>query len=194
MSNVAPKFLTKREKDYIRYFVLYGDERKALREVFGTGTPIKKHDEIFAKPLAQKYYRQMLDDADASLDVSARLAVQFLNRALAVNIADILDPTTGAIRDDIPEEYFDAVQSIKFDPETGGVTQINTVNKMKAAETVLKMKGAMNQQVDVNVNVSLVEQLKSSEVADEEVDALLENFFKSSGTKTIDAEVVEDDA
>jgi len=187
----VPKFLSRHDKEYIRLFIQYGDERKALREVFGPGTPKKKHDEIFNKPLAQKYYRKLMEEADVSLDVGAHLAMKTLMRSLSVNFADIYDMERGRMKDDVPEEYYDAVQQVKFDAETGAVTQLSFVNKLKAAEMVLKMKGQLNKQVDVNVNLSIAEQLKSTDVEDEEVDALIRRVL--SGGEPIDAEIVKEE-
>jgi hypothetical protein len=51
----------------------------------------------------------------------------------------------------------------------------------------------MNKQVDVNVSLSISEQLKSDAVPDDEVDAFLAGFLGRK-TDALDAEVVEDDS
>ena len=189
----APKFLTSYDKQYLAKLIEIGDERKALREVFGPGTPIKKHDEIMRKPLAQKELRRMMKEADANMEVAASLALKFLQRAMAVNINDILDPQTGEVKEDVPEEYWAVVNQFeKSETETGSKTKVVMTDKLRAATQILKLHGLTQPKQDVNVNIGIVQQLKSSEVPDDEVDALLENFFNARKGNVTDAEVIDD--
>ena len=188
----APKFLTRFDKQYLAKLIEIGDERKALREVFGPGTPMTKHDEIMRKPLAQKELRRMMKEADANMEVAASLALKFLQRAMAVNINDILDPETGLPRKDVPDEYWSVVHQFeRNETDTGSKTKVVMTDKMRAATQILKIHGLTQPKQDVNVNIGIVQQLKSSEVGDDEVDSLLENFFSARGDIS-DAEIVDE--
>ncbi|WP_456432642.1 terminase small subunit [Nitratifractor sp.] len=185
----APKFLTRFDKQYLAKLVELGDERKALREVFGPGTPMTKHDEIMRKPLAQKELRRMMKEADANMEVAASLALRYLQRVMAVNVNDIIDPETGQPRKDVPDEYWAAVNQFeKSETESGSKTKVVMADKLRAATQILKIHGLTQPKQDVNVNIGIVQQLKSADV-DEEAGALLESFFASRGA--LDAEIVE---
>ena len=189
----APKFLTRYDKQYLAKLIEIGDERKALREVFGPGTPMTKHDEIMRKPLARKEFNRMMEESDANMQVAAGLALKFLQRAMAVNVTDVIDPETGAPKGDVPEEYWSVVsQYERNETEAGTRTKVVMTDKLRAATQILKLHGLTQPKQDVNVNIGIVQQLKSSEVPDDEVDALLDNFFSARKGNISDAEVIED--
>jgi len=188
----VPKFLTRYDKQYLAKLIEIGDERKALRAVFGPGTPLTKHDEIMRKPLAQKELRRMMKEADAEMEVAASLALRYLQRVMAVNVNDIIDPQTGIPKEEVPDEYWAVVNQFeKSETETGSKTKVVMADKLRAATQILKIHGLTQPKQDVNVNIGIVQQLKSSEVADDEVDSLLENFF-SARANVSDAEIVDE--
>ena len=182
-------YLTEHEEKYIHRFAQLHDERRALTEVFGKFTPRKRHDEIMSKPMARKLLKQIVDQAVVDMEQSSAASLRKLMNIQNATLADFIDLRTGRIREDIEQEYLDAVKSIKYDAETGAVTQIVLQDKLKAIETSLKFTGMLNKKVDVNVNVSITEQLKSAEVNDAEVDAFLQKFLSAPDDETIEAEV-----
>lgn len=182
-------YLTEHEEKYIHRFAQLHDERRALTEVFGKFTPRKRHDEIMSKPMARKLLKKIVDQAVVDMEQSSAASLRKLMNIQNATLADFIDLRTGRIRDDIEQEYLDAIKSIKYDAETGAVTQIVLQDKLKAIETSLKFTGMLNKKVDVNVNVSITEQLKSAEVNDAEVDAFLQKFLSAPDGDTIDAEV-----
>ena len=182
-------YLTEHEEKYIHRFAQLHDERRALTEVFGKFTPRNRHDEIMRKPMARKLLKKIVDQAVQDMEQSSAASLRKLMNIQNATLADFIDLRTGKIRDDIEQEYLDAIKSIKYDAETGAVTQIVLQDKLKAIETSLKFTGMLNKKVDVNVNVSITEQLKSAEVNDAEVDAFLQKFLSAPDGDTIDAEV-----
>jgi hypothetical protein len=105
----------------------------------------------------------------------------------SANLSDFIDLRTGDFKDDIPQQYMDAIKSVNYDAKTGAVTQITLVDKLKAIETSLKFTGMLNKKVDVNVNLSISEQIASSTVGDAEVD----DFIKNLLTKPKEEDVIE---
>ncbi|ADV46432.1 hypothetical protein [Nitratifractor salsuginis] len=186
----AKNYLTKMEIRYLHRFAELMDERKALREVFGPYTPRKRHDEIMAKPLAQKKLKEIVDNGIADMENAAYSAMKKLVNIQNTNIADILDLQTGQIREDIDPAYADAIKSIKYDPETGAVVQVTLADKLKAVETTLKFAGKLNKKVDMNVNVSITDQLRNAEIPDEEVDGFIKQML-GAPDDAIEAEVEE---
>jgi hypothetical protein len=184
----AKNYLTKQEIRYLHRFAELMDERKALKEVFGEFTPIKRHDEIMSKPLARKKLKEIVDNAMDDMENAAYSAMRRLMNMQNTNISDIIDLQTGRIKEDIDPAYADAIKSVKFDPETGAVVQLTMTDKLKAVETTLKFAGKLNKKVDVNVDVSITEQLRNSEVPDEEVDAFIRGMLGASDD-TIEAEI-----
>lgn len=189
MSKKAVSYLTEHEERYIHRFAQLHDERRALTEVFGKYTPRKRHDEIMRKPMARKLLKKIVDQAVQDMEQSSAASLRKLMNIQNANLGDFVDLKTGKIRDDIEPEYLDAIKSIKYDAETGAVTQIVLQDKLKAIETSLKFTGMLNKKVDVNVNLSITEQLKSNEVDDAEVDAFLRKFLAAPKDEVIEAEV-----
>ena len=143
------------------------------------------------KPMARKKLKEIVNQAVADMENGAYASLRKLTNIQNTNVSDIIDLKTGAIKDDIDDQYLDAIKSVKYDAETGAVVQITFNDKLKAIETSMKFTGLLNKQVDVNVNLSITEQLTSKEVSDGEVDAFLSNFLNRPDDKVIDAEVEE---
>ena len=191
LSKKSISYLSEHEKRYIHLFAKTFDERRALTEVFGKYTPRKRHDEIMRKPMARKLLKQITEQAVSDMEQSSAASLRKLINIQNANIGDFIDLKTGQIRDDIQQEYLDAIKSIKYDPETGAVTQIVLNDKLKALETTLRFTGMLNKKVDVNVNVSITEQLKNAEVNDAEVDEFLQKFLSAPKDDAIDVDIDE---
>ena len=187
------KILTANEEKYIHKLIEFGDSRKALREVFGKFAPARLHDEILAKPLAQKMLKRLREQAKIDYENTSIQTLKKLKALEDTHIGHIVDLKTGAVKDDIDEEHLHAIKSIKFDPETGQVVQLQMADKLSVINTKMKYHGLLNRKVDVNVNLSIAEQLKSGDVDDEEVDGFLEKMLGHSVGETQDAEIVEED-
>ncbi|WP_456390309.1 hypothetical protein [Hydrogenimonas sp.] len=191
----VPNYLTKREEQYLLKFAEMGDSRKALKAIFGENTPQRKHDEIMGKPMAVKRYKELIKQIDSDFEMAAANALVRLRTMLSTNINDIIDPRTGTLRPDIPDEYYDILKSIKYDSETGEISQINTIDKLRTIEIAMKHLGLLNKQVDVNVNVSVLQQVNSDEVSDEEVEAFLAQVSEKRESAALPQEIKpEEDA
>lgn len=166
------QFLTEKERKYLHRLAEYGDPHKALKAVF-SDTDMDIHYKILEKPLAVKYYKKMINRVDKEFDAATGATLKRLRTMTAINLNDIIDIKTGQIRDDVPDEWFDVVKSVRYDAETGAVTQIATLDKLRTLELMMKYQGLLNKKVDVNVSVSIADHLRNAEVSDEDVDALL---------------------
>ena len=180
-------FLSDHDIRYLHEFATCHDERKALSKIFGAYTPLKRHTEIMSKPMARKKLQGIVSQAVKDMEQSSASSLKRLMNIQSANLADFIDLKTGAIKDDIDPQYLDAIKSIKYDPETGAVVHIQLTDKLKAIETSLKFTGMLNKKVDVNVNLSISEQIASSTVGDSEVD----DFIKNLLTKPKEEDIIE---
>jgi hypothetical protein len=140
--------------------------------------------------MAMKEFKKIVDNAVKEMELSSSASLKKLMNIQNATLADFVDLRTGVIKDDIEPEYLDAIKSIKYDPETGAVVQIQLNDKLKAIETSLKFTGMLTKKIDVNVNLSISEQLASSAIGDEEVDVFIKNLL----SKPDDKDVIEVDA
>lgn len=184
-------YLSEHDIKYLHTFAELGDERKALTQVFGKYTPIKRHTEILSKPLARKKLKEIVSTAIADMEQGAYASLRKLTNIQNTNLNDVIDLQTGVFKEDIDDRYVDAIKSVKYDAETGGVLQITMHDKLKAIETGMKFTGLLNKKVDVNVNLSITEQLRADVVPDSDVDAFLKKFLASPTDDAIEAEVTE---
>ena len=182
-------FLSEHDIKYLHAFAELGDERKALTEVFGKYTPKKRHMEILSKPLARKKLKEIVAAAVADMEQGAYASLRKLTNIQNANLNDIIDLRTGNFKEDIDDCYVDAIKSVKYDAETGGVLQITMHDKLKAIETGMKFTGLLNKQIDVNVNLSITEQLRADNVPDSEVDLFLKKFLAAPDDDVIEAEL-----
>lgn len=180
-------YLTEHDIRYIHEFAMSHDQRKSLSRIFGPYTPMKRHDEIMCRPLAQKKLQAVVNNAVKEMEKSSASSLRKLMNIQNATLNDFIDLKTGDFKDDIPQEYMDAVKSVNYDAKTGAVTQVTLVDKLKAIETSLKFTGMLNKKIDVNVNLSITEQIASSTVGDEEVD----DFIKNLLSKPKELEVIE---
>ena len=187
-------YLSEHDIKYLHRFAEIHDERKALSEVFGAYTPLKRHDEIMAKPLARKKFNEIVDNAVKDIEKSSSASLKRLMNIQSANLSDFIDLRTGDFKDDIPKQYMDAIKSVNYDAKTGAVTQITLVDKLKAIETSLKFTGMLNKKIDVSVNLSITEQLASSTVGNDEVDGFIQDLLgKPKEENVIEVEEVETD-
>lgn len=188
-------YLSEHEIKYLHRFAELQDERKALTEIFGKYTPRKRHIEILNKPMARKKLDQIVNQAVADMEKGSASSLKRLFNIQSANLGDIIDLKTGQIKDDIDPMYLDAIKSIKYDAEFGTVTQITLVDKLRAIETSLRFTGMLNKKVDVNVNLSITEQIASSDVDDVEVDDFIKNLLTKPKDKedVIEVEEVENE-
>ena len=136
-------YLSEHDIRYLHLFSQLHDERKALTQVFGKYTPLKRHDEIMAKPMARKKFKSMVDEAVSEMQQSSSASLRRLMNIQSANMADFINLKTGAIRDDIEPRYLDAIKAISYDKETGAVKEIILNDKLRAIETSLKFTGML---------------------------------------------------
>ena len=170
-------YLSEHDIKYLYRFAELHDERKALTDVFGKYTPLKRHDEIMRKPRARKKLQAIVSEAIKDMEQSSASSLKRLMNIQSANLSDFIDLQTGKIKEDIPQQYLDAIKSITYDSKTGAVSQIFLVDKLRAIETSLKFTGMLNKKIDVNVNLSISEQIASSSVGDDEVDDFIKNLI-----------------
>jgi len=170
-------FLSDHDIRYLHEFATCHDERKALTKIFGAYTPLKRHTEIMRKPMARKKLQEITNQAVKDMEQSSASSLKRLMNIQSANLGDFIDLSTGDFKADIPQQYMDAIKSVNYDAKTGAVTQITLVDKLKAIETSLKFTGMLNKKVDVNVNLSISEQIASSTVGDSEVDDFIKNLL-----------------
>ena len=183
-------FLSDHEVKYLYAFAELGDERKALTRIFGKYTPRKRHSEILNKKMARKKLKEIVSQAVADMEQGAYASLRKLTNIQNANLNDIMDLQTGQFHSDIDDCYVDAIKSIKYDAESGAVLQVTMHDKLRAVETGMKFTGLLNKQVDVNVNLSITEQLRADNVPDSEVDVFLKKFL-AAPDDAIEAEVTE---
>ncbi len=194
------KVLSPREEKFIETYFATNNLSRSYKEAFGVDSP-HKAIKLLDTPLVSSRLKKLREQAKKTIQVTSADVIARLNAMSTTSVFDIIDPATGKVREDIDSYTALMVKSIKLskkDTEFGveESVQISLNDRTRVLELLGKSIDMFRAQVDLNVTVSVRDQIKNdSSVTDDDVQQLLENFrmTRDEPEKFIDVDTVEVD-
>jgi phage terminase small subunit len=112
---------------------------------------------------AQPHVKKRIDELMAELAIQAAPQIEFLQGQLLpllqANVRDLFDSANRLrLISDLPRELTAAIKSVKFDRQTGNVTEIVMADKVSVATVLLRSIGALAE-ASFNVGIDIHTQL-----------------------------------
>lgn len=189
--------LSPREEKFIEVYFATNNLARSYREAFEEDSPHKAIN-LLDTPLIAKRLKKLRDKARSVVSVSSADVIAKLHAMSSATVFDIIDPSTGDVKQDVDSYTALMVKSIKISTkETKEGTERNIQVSLNDRTRVLELLGKsinmFKEQVDLNVTISVKEQIKSDMVSDDDVTQLLEAFksTREEPEKFIPAEVID---
>jgi len=189
--------LSKREEKFIEVYFNTSNLSLAYREAFEENSP-HKAIRLLDDPLISNRLKKLRDTARKVVQVSSADVIAKLHAMSSTSVFDILDEETGEIRNNIDNYTALMVKSIKVskrDTEFGTDTtvQISLNDRTRVLELLGKSINMFKETVDLNVTVSVRDQIKSDIVSNDDVAKLLEDFksIREEPEKMITVDAIE---
>ncbi len=145
------------------YMVDLNNKEAAIRAGYKSSSATEMGCRLFNNPIIKECIDRRLAEASRRTGVNEAVIDRELNRLVRVNIGDVVDIETGAIRMDISRDDLAAVQSIrvKITPTRDGEPiierEVKMVAKEKLLELAMKRHGMLTQitsQVNIQNNIN----------------------------------------
>lgn len=192
--------LTKKEEKFIEVYFATSNLSRSYKEAFGNDAP-HKAIRLLEMPLVASRLKKLREAARKTVSVSSADVIAKLHAMSSTTVFDIIDPETGAIKEDIDQYTGLMVKSIKVtkrQTEFGEdeTVQISLNDRTRVLELLGKSINMFKEQVDLNVTVSVKDQIKSDIVSDDDVSKLLEDFknIREEPEKMITIDAIEVDS
>jgi len=172
--------LTREEAKFIEIYFATSNLSRSYKEAFGIDAP-HRAIKLLDTPLIAKRLKKLRDQAKKVVSVSSADVIGKLHAMSSTTVFDILDPATGEIKEDIDRYTGLMVKSIKISSKqtefgTDTTVQISLNDRTRVLELLGKSINMFKEQVDLNVTVSVSEQIKVATVSEDDVNNLLVAF------------------
>jgi len=143
------------------YLIDLNATQAAIRAGYSVHTAKEIGCENLSKPNIQEAIAKAMAERSKRTGVNQDRVVLELAKMAFVNIADVVDIETGAIREDATEEDLACIQSIKYKTSQGasGITlerEVKIADKKQSLELLGRHLGMWNDKIDLNVSLPVV--------------------------------------
>lgn len=148
--------MTKKQKRFVEeYLIDLNATQAAIRAGYSPDTAGSIGNENLKKPEICACVEKAMAERSKRTGVCADRVVQELAKIAFLNLRDVIDPKTAAVREDASDEDTAALQSIKVKKtysETGESIEreAKAADKLKALELLGRHLGMWNDKLDVN--------------------------------------------
>lgn len=148
--------MTKKQKRFVEeYLIDLNATQAAIRAGYSPDTAGSIGNENLKKPEICACVEKAMAERSKRTGVCANRVVQELAKIAFLNLRDVIDPKTAAVREDASDEDTAALQSIKVKKsysETGESIEreAKAADKLKALELLGRHLGMWNDKLDVN--------------------------------------------
>lgn len=148
--------MTKKQKRFVEeYLIDLNATQAAIRAGYSPDTAGSIGNENLKKPEICACVEKVMAERSKRTGVCADRVVQELAKIAFLNLRDVIDPKTAAVREDASDEDTAALQSIKVKKsysETGESIEreAKAADKLKALELLGRHLGMWNDKLDVN--------------------------------------------
>lgn len=148
--------MTKKQKRFVEeYLIDLNATQAAIRAGYSPDTAGSIGNENLKKPEICACIEKAMAERSKRTGVCADRVVQELAKIAFLNLRDVIDPKTAAVREDASDEDTAALQSIKVKKsysETGESIEreAKAADKLKALELLGRHLGMWNDKLDVN--------------------------------------------
>ena len=148
--------MTKKQKRFVEeYLIDLNATQAAIRAGYSPDTAGSIGNENLKKPEICACVEKAMAERSKRTGVCADRVVQELAKIAFLNLRDVIDPKTAAVREDASDEDTAALQSIKVKKtysETGEriEREAKAADKLKALELLGRHLGMWNDKLDVN--------------------------------------------
>lgn len=148
--------MTKKQKRFVEeYLIDLNATQAAIRAGYSPDTAGSIGNENLKKPEICACVEKAMAERSKRTGVCADRVVQELAKIAFLNLRDVIDPKTAAVREDASDEDTAALQSIKVKKsysETGESIEreVKAADKLKALELLGRHLGMWNDKLDVN--------------------------------------------